>query len=75
MNCPHQNPASPDTCDRCERPEIARIRVGFEYLALNPDADVDEDDFYIPMREALDVVRSVLADQPTVTYRPVIETR
>ena len=75
MNCCHQNPASPDTCDRCDRPEVAMIRAGFQYLAVNPEVDVDEDDFYIPMRQAVAVVREVLATQPTITYRPEIETR
>jgi len=74
VNCPHQNPASPDTCDRCERPDFVRIRDQFQTLAA--DWVTDGEGFeVVPMREALDVVRSVLGDQPTVTYRPVIETR
>ena len=74
MNCCHQNPASPDSCDRCDRPEVAIIRDQFRTLASEWVTDGDGYEV-VPMREALDVVRSVLASQPTVTYRPDIETR
>lgn len=75
MICAHQNPFSPDTCERCDpvRPEFARIRDGFQTLAYETDVELDE--LLIPMRAALTVVRDALADTPTVTYRPHIETR
>ena len=86
--CYHQNPESPDTCDACEpevysrvnrvaapgnRPEFDRIRDGFQSLAYETDVELDE--LLIPMRAALTIVRVALADTPTVTYRPHIETR
>jgi len=87
--CYHQNPESPDTCDACEpevysrvnrvtvpvvqRPELDRIRREFQTLADETDVELDE--LLIPMRAALTVVRDALADTPTVTYRPHIETR
>ena len=87
--CYHQNPVSPDTCDACEpevysrvnrvtvpvvqRPELDRIRREFQTLADETDVELDE--LLIPMRAALTIVRDALADTPTVTYRPHIETR
>jgi hypothetical protein len=52
------------------------VRIRDQFQTLHKDWVTDGEGFeVVPMREALDVVRTVLADQPTVTYRPVIETR
>jgi hypothetical protein len=52
------------------------VRIRDQFQTLAADWVKHGEGFeVVPMREALDVVRSVLADPPTVTYRPVIETR